>query len=71
MIKPENLASILRERVREFGKMPAYILSSDELVAGAEHAILSVQQSEDCGDGTLITKAIFEGNTFINITEKK
>lgn len=67
---PENLVAILRERVREFGEKPAYILSSEELATGVEHAILQVQQPEDRGDGTIITKATFEGNTFICIKEK-
>lgn len=71
VMEPEDLVAILRKRVCEFGEKPAYILTPKELATGAEHAILHVQKPEDCGDGTIITKAVFEGKTFICITEKK
>lgn len=70
-MKREELVATLRERVREFGRKPAYVLNSEELAIGVEYALLDVKQPEDCGDGTIITKAIFEGNTFLCITEKK
>lgn len=66
----ENLATLLRERVREFGEKPAYVLSSEELAIGTEHAIFQLEQPEDRGDGTVITKAKFEGNLFVCIKEK-
>ena len=69
-MEPEDLTAILRTRVFEFGEKPAYILSQEELVAGVKHNLLRVEQPEDCGDGTIITKAYFEGNTFLCVTEK-
>lgn len=70
MMEPENLKSILRERVHEFGKKPAYVLSSEELATGIECDIFETSHTEDCGDGTVITKVSFEGNLFLCITEK-
>lgn len=69
-MKQEELVEILRQRVREFGEKPAYILYPDELKIGAESAILRVQPPEDQGDGTIITRATFEGNKFLCVTEK-
>lgn len=67
---PENLAACLRERIREFGDKPAYILYPEELVAGIKHDILHAESSEDQGDGTIITRATFEGTKFLCVTEK-
>ena len=66
-----ELITILRERIREFGDRPAYIIYPDEMAAGIQHAILSAEQPEDRGDGTIATKATFEGNQFLCFTEKK
>lgn len=70
-MRPEDLVSTLRDRVREFGEKPAYVLTSKELAIGIKYAILDVEQPEDCGDGTIITRAVFEGNKFLCITEKQ
>ncbi len=70
MTEPESLVEILRERVREFGEKPGYILDPEELATGIKYAILDVQEPEDQGDGTIITRATFEGKTFLCVTEK-
>ncbi|MFA5997568.1 MAG: hypothetical protein WC791_03720 [Candidatus Paceibacterota bacterium] len=69
---PEDFAAILRKRVIEFGEKPAYVLSSDELAIGSKYDLLHIEQPpEDRGDGTIITKATFEGKVFLCIKEKK
>lgn len=67
---PEELAEILRERISEFGEKPAYMLFPEELLVGKRHSLFAIQQPEDRGDGTIITKAVFEGKTFLCVTEK-
>lgn len=69
-MKLDELVATLRQRVREFGEKPAYILYPEELATGIKYAILQAKQPEDQGDGTIITQAIFEGYKFLCVTEK-
>ncbi|MFA6503016.1 MAG: hypothetical protein WCT45_02030 [Candidatus Paceibacterota bacterium] len=69
-MSPSKLVEILRERISEFGEKPSYILFPEELSAGRTYGLFTVQEPEDRGDGTVITKATFEGKLFICATEK-
>ncbi|MDD3531690.1 MAG: hypothetical protein PHV99_03830 [Candidatus Pacebacteria bacterium] len=62
---PDKLAHILHERISDFGEKPSYVLFPEELVAGLENGLLAVFEEVDRGDGTIITKVIFEGKFFI------
>ncbi len=66
---PEEVRQTLRVRVAEFGKREAYLLYSNEFFAGKDVGLFEVQGTEDRGDGTAITKIIFEGNTFLLVEE--
>ncbi len=69
MISPEELKAILRERILEFGEKPAYILYSEEYLAGMEYGIFTSQEvPKDYGDGTVLAYVTFEGTTFIFVT---
>lgn len=64
-----KLAAALRERVRDFGEKPAYVLSSEEFTIGTKCGSFHVKQQEDRGDGTTVTTVEFEGNLFLCIKE--
>jgi hypothetical protein len=69
-MSPSTLVEILRERISEFGEKPSYILFPEELLAGREYGLFTIQEPEDRDDGTIITKATFEGKLFLCATEK-
>jgi hypothetical protein len=71
IMSPGELTGILRKRISEFGEKPAYMLFPEELLAGKRYSLFIVQEPEDRGDGTIVTKAIFEGKAFLCVTEKK
>ncbi len=66
---PEEVRQALRVRVAEFGKREAYLLYPEEFSAGKDAGLFEVQEREDRGDGTAITRVIFEGNTFLLVEE--
>lgn len=66
---PEEIQQALRVRVVEFGKREAYLLDPEEFFAGKNAGLFEVQRTEDRGDGTAITRVIFEGNTFLLVEE--
>jgi len=70
-MSPEKLAEILHERISEFGEKPSYVLFPEELLLGEKNNLLSIQEVEDRGDGTTITKAVFEGKVFLCVQEKE
>ncbi|MFZ2187244.1 MAG: hypothetical protein WAV46_01270 [Candidatus Moraniibacteriota bacterium] len=70
IMSPEELVEILRRRVSEFGEKPAYMLFPEELSLGKQHSLFLLQAPEDRGDGTLITKAVFEGKNFLCVVRK-
>mgnify|MGYP001100340219 CR=1 FL=1 len=65
-----NLAEKLRQRIREFGSKPSYVLFPEELKQGLAQGIFTSHHSVDRRDGTIITKATFEGRVFLCAAEK-
>jgi len=61
----------LRQRIAEFGEKPLYVLFPSELEAGKEYGLLDIQEPEDCGDGTIITRTFFEGKKLVCVTQKE
>ena len=64
---PEEVRDALRQRVVDFGKREAYLIYPEELRAGME--FLEVQGGENRGDGTFITRVVFEEFLFLLVEE--
>lgn len=69
-MSPEELQEVLRKRISEFGEKPSYVLFPEELALGKMHGFFELHDPEDRGDGTIVTKAVFEGKAFLCVMEK-
>lgn len=65
-----SLAEKLRQRIREFGSKPSYVLFPEELEQGLAQGIFTSHHPMDRGDKTIVTKVTFEGYVFLCATEK-
>lgn len=64
---PEEVQAALRQRVADFGEKEAYLIYPEELQAGSR--FLEIQAPENRGDGTIITRVLFEGRCFLLVEE--
>jgi hypothetical protein len=53
--------------VVDFGKKEVYLIYPEELQAGSE--FLKIQAPENRGDGTIITRVLFERHCFLLVEE--
>lgn len=64
---PEEACAALRQRVVDFGEKEVYLIYPEELQAGSE--FLKIQAPENRGDGTIITRVLFERHCFLLVEE--
>ncbi len=65
-----ELAETLRTRIKEFGDKPSYVLFPEELARAIVDRQFIIKKSEERRDGTLVTEVMFEGKSFLCVTER-